>query len=100
MYHKMARISRHPEIWVYVGVSRDYVLVDRRYCSCPSFMYSVSKGESPGCKHLEGLPLVVSSGKYRDLTGSLGEKEAAEIVMEVLILGFSRKIRELIFLEK
>lgn len=97
LYHKLVRVSSRPEIWVYLGASRDYVMVDRRYCSCPSFTYSISRGESPRCKHLDGLPAVVSAGKYRDLTSVLKRDEVASIIMEVMILGFSGKIREVLF---
>ena len=97
LYHRLVRLSSAPEIWVYLGSSRDYVIVDSRYCSCPSFVMSLSRGEEPGCKHLEGLPLVRSSGKYKDLSGSLGERDVEEIVMEILVVGFSRKLREILF---
>ncbi|MCE4612566.1 MAG: metal-binding protein [Desulfurococcales archaeon] len=97
LYYKLVKLSASPEIWVYVGASRDYVIVDSRYCSCPSFMMSLSRGEKPSCKHIEGLPLVMATGKYRDLSVSLDVRDVEEIVMEVLVVGFSRKLREIMF---
>ncbi len=93
---RYVRISREPEIWVYIGRNEDHVLVPRLYCSCLDFLVNVvGRRRGSPCYHLVGLELARRSGRTRDLSKKLGEK-APTIVLEVLTRGFSGALRRLV----
>ena len=90
-YH---RILSRPEVWVYMGRERDYVLVPRLLCSCPDFMINVvARRRSKPCYHLVGLEKAVIQGSYMAL--DLSFEDALRIIYEVLDSGFSPTLRRL-----
>ncbi|BAA79635.1 hypothetical protein APE_0663 [Aeropyrum pernix K1] len=77
-------------VWVYLGESRDYILVEGLYCSCPSMAGSLVKG-GWGCKHLRGLKAAVSSGRFRRVSVEPGE--VRQVVLEVYSTGLAVTVR-------
>ncbi|BAN89961.1 uncharacterized metal-binding protein [Aeropyrum camini SY1 = JCM 12091] len=77
-------------VWVYLGGSRDYILVEGLYCSCPSMAGSLLKG-GWGCKHLRGLKAAVSSGRFRRV--AMEPREVGRVVMEVYASGLAVTVR-------
>lgn len=93
---RYARISVHPEVWVYLGGKEDHVLIPRLYCSCLDFLVNVvGRRRGSPCYHLVGLELARKLGRTRDLSSLAGPK-APRIVLEILEHGFSGEVRRLV----
>ena len=88
---RFVELGRGSGLWVYLGLKRDYALVEDSYCSCNYFLRSL-KGESPGCKHLYALRVAKERGRYIVLD-PIGESEAASIIMECVIASYARTLR-------
>ena len=102
------------ELWVFMGVEEDHVLVTARrrpapprgegarlpvYCSCKGFQLRlVQEDEPPACTHVYALlALLRGTGRARPL--DLGEVDVGtltKVVKEVLTNGRSETLRELL----
>lgn len=90
---KFILIWEDPEIVVYMGESRDYVIVNRSYCSCPQFTLRLRRGEG-ACKHLNALKsLPRASIKKLELD----KNGVVSVVSEIISTGFSALLRKRLF---
>lgn len=90
---RFVRVSRDPEVWVYLGESGDHLVVPGLYCSCTKFQMSLSGGPPYGCHHVYGLKVAVREGRYREVEGL----DLAQVVSEVFNLGIAVSVRRAIF---
>lgn len=91
---RLVRVSRRPEIIVYLGFTGDYVIVDGRYCSCPGFSRRLSRpGGGVGCSHV--LAARMPGRRVRE--AEVGRGELARIVWQVLTGGFTLDLRRRLY---
>ncbi len=90
---RFVRVSRDPEVWVYLGESGDYIVIPGLYCSCPRFQLSLSTGPPYGCHHVYGLRVAVEEGRYREVE----DVDLTQIVHEVFTMGRAVSLRRMIF---
>lgn len=90
---RFVRVSRDPEVWVYLGESGDYIVIPGLYCSCPRFQLSLGSGPPYGCHHVYGLRVAVEEGRYREVEGL----DLAQVVHEVFTMGRAVSVRRIIF---
>ena len=90
---RFVRVSRDPEVWVYLGESGDYIVIPRLYCSCPRFQLSLRSGPPYGCHHVYGLLVAVEEGRYREVEGL----DLAQVIHEVFTIGRAVSVRRVIF---
>ncbi|MGC9210154.1 MAG: hypothetical protein ACP5FT_02680 [Acidilobus sp.] len=97
------------EVWVYMGLREDHLLVASRpsrshraaaeepiYCSCESFQIRfLSEERSLGCKHTEGLRLVLRGQAPYSEVSVRDPSELLAIINEVLDQGRSPTLRRL-----
>jgi len=85
--------SSNPPVWVYVGSSRDYLIIPRTFCSCMDFIINVmSKGVKPYCKHIVAQYIVEEKGLYREVRVPNMEI-LIKIINEILDLNISSTLR-------
>ncbi len=90
---RLVRLSADPELWVFMGRSRDYLIIPRTYCSCRDFLVNVvGRGRPRPCYHLVAQAKANETGIYRDLVG-LDWRSVWVIVLEILDRGVSRALR-------
>ncbi|MGC9071787.1 MAG: SWIM zinc finger family protein [Acidilobus sp.] len=99
--------SRRLEVWVYIGPREDHVLITSTphrsgrkaleepvYCSCESFQIRfLSEEMSLGCKHIEGLKLVLKGEAPYIKVNVKDPSELFTIITEVLEQGRSKTLR-------
>lgn len=90
---RFVRVSRDPEVWVYLGGSGDYLVIPGLYCSCPRFQRSLTTGPPYGCHHVYGLMVAEREGRYREVQGL----DIARVVHEVFTLGRALTVRRAVF---
>ncbi len=90
---RFVRVSRDPEVWIYLGESGDYIVIPGLYCSCPRFQLSLTAGPPYGCHHVYGLRVAVKEGRYREVEGL----DLAQVVHEVFTMGRAVSVRRIIF---
>lgn len=89
---RLILISRNPELWVYMGRTRDYLVIPRTYCSCRDFLVNtVGRMKPRPCYHLVAQVLAEKNNLYRDLTWM---QNAWIVVEEILDHEFSRTLRK------
>ncbi len=81
-----------PEIWIYMGTTGDYVIVDRNYCSCPGFASRITREGVGGCTHIAAL----RRGPEIFHKVNLDNRSVTRIVMECMIVGRSSMLRRVI----
>ncbi|GAB6147731.1 hypothetical protein [Stetteria hydrogenophila] len=90
---RFVRVSREPEVWVYLGESGDYIVIPGLYCSCPRFQLGLSSTPFHGCHHVHGVRYAVEEGRYREVEGL----DLAQVVREVFTLGRAVSVRRAVF---
>lgn len=87
--------SWDPNIWVYTGVDRDYVIIPRIYCSCTSFAIEVLSGRKRYCKHLIYQLASYSNKNYRILIVS--DETLYKVISEIMDLEKSVTLRRILY---
>ncbi|MCE4601927.1 MAG: SWIM zinc finger family protein [Desulfurococcales archaeon] len=91
---RLVMIHESPEILVYLGEREDYVIVDKRYCSCQGFLMRLAKPEDGvGCSHVKAARM--SDRRVR--VKNLGPDEVETVVWEALTGGFTMSLRRKIY---
>lgn len=89
-------VWRDPLIAVYLGGSRDYVVVEGYYCSCPGFTMRTTQRGVSGCSHVYALRIALREKRYRDVSRRLTPGEAAAAVWEALTGPYAYSVRRLL----
>ncbi|MEM0355194.1 MAG: hypothetical protein QXT88_03895 [Desulfurococcaceae archaeon] len=84
-----------PDIWVYTGVDKDYVVLPRLYCSCTSFAVEVISGRKSYCKHLVYQLISETSGNYRVLY--VDYETLYSVLKEIMDLNISTSLRRILY---
>jgi len=88
---RFTRIS--DKLYVLLGSSRDYILVEGLYCSCPLFQRGLAEGR-PSCHHIAGLKVAAEKGMI-DVV-DLDAASLRRVVLEILTAGFSVELRRIL----
>lgn len=87
--------SWDPNIWVYVGIGKDYVVIPRIYCSCTSFAIEVVGGKKMYCKHLLYQLVSETYKNYRVL--KVGGETLYKVIKEIMDLNISVTLRRILY---
>ncbi|MDM7275768.1 MAG: SWIM zinc finger family protein [Thermoprotei archaeon] len=89
---RFIKLSDKHKLWIYIGHKGDYVVIERLYCSCSSFIRSLTR--KPGCPHLAALEEAKRLGKYRKLEAN--PRDIEQILWESLNTKLSTTLRKLL----
>ncbi|MEB3756887.1 MAG: hypothetical protein GSR79_08555 [Desulfurococcales archaeon] len=93
---RFVKIHSNPDIFVYLGLDEDYVLVKDTYCSCNGFFIQVlGEGRKKHCSHLAALHNI--GNDYIDLSHMYDIGELFTIILEVFYNNRSKTLRQLVY---
>ncbi|MCE4614839.1 MAG: hypothetical protein F7B60_04865 [Desulfurococcales archaeon] len=93
---RFAKIHADPDIFVYLGLDEDYVLLRDTYCSCNGFFIQVlGEGKKKHCSHLAALYSI--GNDYVDLSQMFSVSELFTVILEVLYNKRSKALRRLVY---
>jgi len=86
-------VTDRNKYYIAMGVTGDYFLIPRTFCSCKDFELNVVIRRSKGtCYHLIALELAVRKGYLREL--KVSEEELKAILYEIIYLRKSTTLRK------
>ena len=93
---RFVKIHANPDIFIYLGLDEDHVLVKDTYCSCNGFFIQVlGEGRKKHCSHLAALHNI---GKdYIDLSHVYDIDELFTIILEVFYSNRSKSLRQIVY---
>ncbi|MCE4606113.1 MAG: hypothetical protein F7B59_02120 [Desulfurococcales archaeon] len=93
---RFVKIHANPDVFVYLGVDEDYILVKDTYCSCNGFFIQVlGEGRKKHCSHLAALHNIGEG--YTDLSHIYDIGELFTIILEVFYSNRSKTLRQLVY---
>jgi predicted nucleic acid-binding Zn finger protein len=93
---RFVKIHSDPDIFVYLGLDEDYVILKDIYCSCNGFFIQVlGEGKKKHCSHLAALHNI--DDDYLDLSDSFDTDKLFTIILEVLYSNRSKTLRRIVY---